>query len=357
MNFYCVIMAGGSGTRFWPLSTKKHPKQFLNIGWEKSLLEMTAERAFMLTNPERTIISTVKKYVDKIHSTLPEIPVQNILLEPIGRNTAPCIGLAALTISQINPDGIMVILPADHFIGDSQRFIWTLKAACSAASEDHLVTIGIKPSKPETGYGYIQRGQLNSQKGGFGVFEVKRFVEKPNLEKAKEYLASGEYFWNAGIFAFKAKKILKEISIHLPDLYDGLMKINESLGSPLEEKVTKEVFESLEGVSIDYGIMEKAENIKMLQGDFDWTDLGSWAAIPEVLESDENGNCILGKSKLMNSKNCVVYSPDKLVTIMGMDDIIVVNAPNAILVCPKSKAQDIKKIVNELKDEDGEEYL
>jgi mannose-1-phosphate guanylyltransferase len=286
---YAVIMAGGRGTRFWPRSREKKPKHLLDIISEKTIIQETVDRIKPLITPDNILVVTGKKHARALIKQLPEIPSRNIIIEPEGKNTAACIGLAALHIRKIVSDDTMVVLPSDHAIANSRKFIDVLDAAAKvAAQEDGLVTIGIKPSSIQTGFGYIERADSFRHITNKEVFRVKSIREKPDFRQAQEFIQSGNFYWNSGMFIWKASTILREIERWLPDLHTGLMKINEALGTSDEAAIVPRVYKRLTSISIDYGVMEKADNVFMLQGDFGWSDVGSWDALWEISAKDSD---------------------------------------------------------------------
>jgi mannose-1-phosphate guanylyltransferase len=365
---YAVIMAGGQGTRFWPRSRRKRPKQLLDIVGSESMIRQTVDRLLPLVKPADIYVVTGKEHVEELLGHIPDVPAENILAEPIGRNTAPCIGLAAMRLKKIDPEGVMAVLPADHVILDKERFLGTLRFAGDVAkSGEYIITLGMKPDRPETGYGYIKTGNRHEAIGAGSVgaihelplqiCNVERFVEKPDKETAEGYVKSGDYLWNAGMFVFKVSTILKAIERYMPDLYIGLLRLEPALGTPEQERVMEEVYGSLPSISIDYGIMEKADNVLVIPSDFGWNDVGSWTAIDDLLPRDEQGMVVHGESISIDSKDCIVYSPRKLVATIGVSNLIVVETEDAILICDKSRAQDVKKVVEILEKERKEKYL
>ena len=365
---YAVIMAGGSGTRFWPLSREKMPKQLLKIGGEDTLIQQTVKRMLPLIRQQDIFIVTNQGLADDINiqlaGKLGGSWDRNFILEPEAKNTAPALGLSALHLNRIDPDGIMVVLSADHAIRKSSEFLDLIKKAAEAAKQDYLVTLGIKPNRPETGYGYIKAGEPvdGSRVQGQGasqdrVCRVEAFVEKPDLETARKYVANGRYYWNSGMFVWKTSTFLKEIEKHQPSLHQGLMKIKNSIGTGKEADVVKEVFSSLDSISVDYAVMEKTDRAAVIPADIGWSDVGSWNALDEVSERDASGNIITGNVIDFGSKDSVIYAEKRLVATIGLKDIIVVDTPDATLVCSKEKAQDVKKVVDELKKRKAEEHL
>ena len=357
---YAVIMAGGRGTRFWPRSREKKPKHLLDITSEKTIIQETVDRIKTLISPNNILVVTGKKHARALIKQLPEIPSRNIIIEPEGKNTAACIGLAALHIRKIVSDDIMVVLPSDHAIADSRKFIDVLDAATKvAAQEDALVTIGIKPSGVQTGFGYIEQADSFQQIADEEVFRVKSIREKPDFQQAQAFVKNGNFYWNSGMFIWKASTILKEIAHWLPDLYAGLMKINEALGTPDEAAIVPRVYKRLASISIDYGVMEKADNVFMLRGDFGWSDVGSWDALWEISSKDIKGNVLTGGGNAIfeGTEGSLVYSPKKLVALVGIKDLIVVETKDALLICKKGCAQNVKKVVEVLEEKHLKKYL
>jgi len=360
-------MAGGKGERFWPKSRKNLPKQFLNLTGDKSLLQQTFIRINKIIDKGNIFIVTNADYEDLVYTQLPEIPEENIILEPVGRNTAPCIGLAAKYIYKRDKDATMVILPSDHLVGDEEKFLQVLEKGIEVAEgTNNLVTIGIKPNRPETGYGYIEIGKdeiaslqapRNDSGNGIGVYNVERFVEKPNFEKAKEYLASGNYFWNSGMFIWKVSVILDKIKLHLPDLEKGLNLIEKDINSPREQETLRKLFPLLPSISVDYGVMEKDNNIKVIPGDFGWDDLGSWRALGDILPIKEGNNRVKGEFVQVASKDCIVYAEDKLVATVGVENLVIVQTKDSVLICHKDKLEDIKGLISEMQEKGMEKYL
>ena len=373
---YAVIMAGGQGTRFWPRSRRKRPKQLLDIVGSESMIRQTVDRLLPFVNPEDIYVVTGMEHVEELVGHIPDVPSENIIAEPVGRNTAPCIGLAAMRLKKRDPEGVMAVLPADHVILDKGGFLETLRNACEVAkSGDYIVTLGMTPDRPETGYGYIKKGDLTtplipllnkegSTKCGVvelglsqSVYHVERFVEKPNKETADGYVKSGEFLWNAGMFVFKVSTILKAIERYMPDLYIGLLRLEPALGTEEQERALNDVYGELPYVSIDYGVMEKADNVLVIPSTFGWNDVGSWTAIDDLLPRDEHGVVAQAEHISIDTKDCIVYSPKKLVATIGVSNLIVVETEDALLICDKSRAQDVKKVVEILEREGREKYL
>lgn len=351
-----LIMAGGRGERFWPKSRKNLPKQFLSLTDDgKTMIQLTVERILPLVKMEDIYISTNRDYKELVRQQLPEIPEENILCEPVGRNTAPCIGLGAVHMRRKYEDAVMYVLPSDHLIKYTSIFLSTLTDAGEVAEQgENLVTLGITPDCPETGYGYIKF--LPDQMLG-RAFEVDRFVEKPDLETAKEYVASEQYLWNSGMFIWKVSTILKNLETYLPETYQGLNRIADAVGTEEEELVLEKEFSAFQSESIDYGIMEKAKNIYILSGSFGWDDVGSWLAVGRIKKSNEFGNVINGNAVTVDTKNCIIQGGKKLIATVGIEDIIVVDTEDALLICEKDSAGNIKKVLENLKICNRTEYL
>ena len=356
MKTYGVIMAGGGGTRFWPLSRQKKPKQFLNLSGKDTMVMDTVNRLLKIANPEDIFIVTNKMHQQStIELTKSVLKSDHILGEPDARNTAACIGYAAMEIVKKYEDGIMCIVPSDHFIKDEQEYVRVMEEAIKIATQtDKLVTIGIKPTFPSTGYGYIRC----EQNGNASYFDVKEFVEKPDLQHAKEYLKSGLYSWNSGMFIWKASTILSLFSELLPDIYGYLCKIGDAMKTEEERKVLEEVYPVIPKISIDYGIMERAFGVLMLQGDFGWNDVGSFDALEQIYEKDENGNINLTNAISIDSRDCIICGDGKhLIATLGVNDLIVTQTEDVILVCDKHRAQEVKRFTEQLKKAKKEEYL
>ncbi len=362
MKIYPVIMAGGSGTRFWPLSRKNRPKQFLALAGEAPLLAATVSRLPPLARIDRTYVVCGPAHAAAVRRIVPRLPRENLLVEPCARNTAPCVGLAALHVMRRDPKGVVAMLPADHHIARPDAFRDALAAAGELAAQGSIATIGIRPTRPETGYGYLKVGVRiatpGRTKGTFPASKVERFVEKPDVVTASRYLAEGGYLWNSGIFVFRADVILDEIRRAMPVLGDLLARIDGALGTAGYARTLKRLFPKSPSISIDYGVMEKSARIAVVPADFGWSDVGSFAALPEVRHPDSNGNVVDGEAMVIDGKNSVVLArKDRPVAVIGLDDVIVVDAGDAVLVCRRDKAQDVRKAVEELKRRGREELL
>ncbi|MBU1096359.1 MAG: mannose-1-phosphate guanylyltransferase [Bacteroidetes bacterium] len=347
MELFAVIMAGGVGARFWPRSRQKEPKQLLSIFSEKSLIQNTVERLNGIIDPKNIFIVTNKIQKEGILQQLPSILEKNIIIEPFGKNTAACIGLASVIIESINKDAITIVLPADHLIHDEQKFRDTIiRATEFADKKEALVTIGINPSRPETGYGYIQ---CDGVEEGDDIFKVKTFAEKPNLETAERFIHSGDFLWNSGMFIWKASIIMKEINKFMPELHEGLVKISQSINSPDFENVLLREYGQLKSISIDYGIMEHSKKVFVIKGVFDWNDVGSWEAVYQLSEKDENYNVKDGDVYCGDTKGSYIHSKKKFTAVVGVENLIVIETDDALLICDREKAQSVKLVVDHLK--------
>ena len=341
-----LIMAGGKGERLWPLSRKNRPKQFAHF-FEKTFFQLTVERIEPLVGIENVYVVTPKDYIPEICKEVPHLPEGNIIIEPVGKNTAPCIGLSTLYLSREDPEEVMVVLPADHLIEKEEEFRQAVRFAFELAREERLVTLGIKPTHPHTGYGYIHFDGEYEARGGLKAYEVLEFTEKPDLVTAQRFVAEGTYLWNSGIFAWKNRVILEEIRQYMPDLWEGLQEIARYLGTNEEEKIKKEVFARLRSVSIDYGVMEKTRRAVVVPVDIGWSDVGSWAALAGLLEKDENGNLTFSKHLPIDSENCAVFSKKPVVTL-GVNNLVIVEDDDVIFVMPRERHQEVRKILEEL---------
>ncbi|HTT70872.1 MAG TPA: mannose-1-phosphate guanylyltransferase [Anaeromyxobacteraceae bacterium] len=357
MKVYPVVMAGGSGTRFWPLSRQGRPKQFLPLTGERPLIAETVARLPPLAPPDRTYVVCGRAHEATVKRLL-RIPRGNVLVEPCARNTAPCVGLAALHVLRRDREGVLAMLPADHHIGRPVGFRQALKAAAAVAEGGALVTLGVVPTRPETGYGYLKVGAALEGRGRGGARKVERFVEKPDLATATRYLKSGDYLWNSGIFVFRADEILQEIRRAMPILGEKLDAIGEALGTPRYRRVCAKAFAECPSISIDYAVMEKSDRIAVIPCEFGWSDVGSFAALPEVRAVDGQGNVAEGDALVLGGRgNVVLAGGRRALVVVGLDDVVAVDAGDAVLVCRKDRAQDVRKAVDELKRLGREELL
>jgi mannose-1-phosphate guanylyltransferase len=351
-------MAGGIGSRFWPLSRTSRPKQFIDIlGTGKPLLQQTFERMEKICPAENILIVTSTIYRDLVLEQLPKVTSEQILLEPMRRNTAPCIAYATYKIQQANPNAIAIVAPSDHLILNEDKFVETiLNAVEFAEKNDALLTLGIKPSRPETGYGYIQIDK--PVKGYSGLHKVKTFTEKPNLELAKVFMDSGEFFWNSGLFVWSLSSISNAFDEHLPEISTLFKDASSSFGSHVENKIIEKTYSECRNISIDYGIMEKADNVYVVCSEFGWSDLGTWGSLYTHVPKSSKGNAALSKNvKFYNTENTIVSSSNnKLVVVQGLSDYIVVDTSDVLLICKMQDEQQIKNFVNDIQLEQGEKF-
>lgn len=355
---YVVIMAGGIGSRFWPKSRTEKPKQFLdilNVG--KTLLQLTYERLQTICPPENVFIVTADSYVNLVREQLPNVPLQNILKEPVRRNTAPCIAYACDKIMSLDSKASVVVTPSDQLIVNNDKYIRTLrKCLAFTAKQDVLVTIGVKPTKPATGYGYIQYFEKDEDEG---FHKVKTFTEKPSIDIAKTFLTSGDFLWNSGMFVWQAKAILKAMHKYLPEVIDAFEQGKEVYNTSKEKKFVERAYSEVTNISIDYGVMEKANNVYTIPADFGWSDIGTWDSLFEVYEKDYLGNAVKGDNvKVYDARNNMIMTPDgKLVVVQGIEGLCVIDTGDVLLICQRSKEQEIKQITVDLKVADLDKFL
>jgi len=357
---YAVIMAGGIGSRFWPRSRARTPKQLLEIFGSGTMIQNTIARIQSLVPHAKTLVVTNAIQKAAVASQLSFLPPENILVEPVGRNTAPCIGLAATWIKRHDPEAVMVVLPADHLIRNEQEFLRVLALAVTTAEKTSgLLTIGIQPSHPETGYGYIQFSddESNNPYRSEGVFRVKTFAEKPTSETAERFVESGDFLWNSGMFVWKAETILKEIEVHLPELSEQLKILEPTVGTPGYEAALEQAYGLMRGISIDYGVMEKAGNVYVAKGDFGWSDVGSWDEVVRLTETNGEGNAFRGSVITRDSRNNFIDAGNKIVATIGVEDLIIVTTEDAVLVCRKGQSQEVKEIVDFIRRKQMNDYL
>jgi mannose-1-phosphate guanylyltransferase len=362
MKSYAIVMAGGVGARFWPYGTSRLPKQFLPVSDSNdTMLQLTIKRLKDIIPLQQVFVITNKQYISLVKKQLPKIPKENIIGEPVGRNTAPCIGLASTILKQFDEQAKMFVLPADHLIENVEEFTKVVNAGLKfVETNDAIVTMGIVPSHPETGYGYIQfiDDEYYSIEGSdTGIFKVKTFAEKPTLDVAKVFLESGDFLWNSGMFIFRADVILNEMEKQLPDLYHAMKKIEKVIHSAKYQKTLDQVFAEIKSISIDYGIMEKAENVYVIKADLKWSDLGSWDEVFRLRTKDKNNNAIIGDSFIKDSKNNLIMSPKGFVGVIGADDLVIINTKDGLLVCKKDRTQEVKEIVDYLKRKGLSDYI
>jgi len=353
-------MAGGSGTRFWPRSRTLKPKQYLSNAGEDSLLQSTLKRFENITDNQNIYIVSGKQQAEILETQTSKIPKENLIYEPVGKNTLPCIGLSAILAEKENPNATMIVSPSDHLISDTVGFRETVLTAAKIAEEnDGIVTIGINPAYPATGYGYVKTGAKISGEIKINQYKVDRFAEKPDEVTAAEYLKQGGYFWNSGMFIFKISVFLEAIQKFAPEIYAGLRKIQAEIGCSSFEKTLDKVYSNFESISVDYGIMEHARNIYLVEGNFGWNDLGSWESVYQISKKDTNGNTGSGSGEALfiEANNAYVHTDEGLVALIGIDDVVVVRDGNAVLVCNREKAEEVKKVVEFLKKRNKQHYL
>lgn len=356
-QMFAVIMAGGSGTRFWPKSRNRLPKQFLKIIGDKTMIQHTAHRIESLIPHQNILIVTNISQRELVQEQLSFIPSANVILEPIGRNTAPCIGYAALVVQQRNPDGVMLVLPSDHWIQDDRQFCNELKiAATRTAGKETLISFGIQPTYPETGYGYIKCDKKNGLISGYQIYPIEKFLEKPDIEQAKQFIKKGNFFWNSGTFVWKASIILEEIEKYLPELHKGLMEIKKYLGTNKEQEKIKEIFKTFQPESIDYGVMEKTKRAEIIVSRVGWSDIGSWKALENHLPSDASGNITSKKHLLIDTNNSIIEGNERMIAAIGLKNMVIIDTEDVLLICPKDRCQEVKQLVERLKEEGKDQY-
>lgn len=357
-NQYVAIMAGGIGSRFWPISRTRYPKQFLDIlGLGRTLIQQSFDRYSQVVPKENVFVVTSQEYVDIVRQQLPELPVGNILAEPSRKNTAACIAYIAFRLQAQNPEAVMIAAPADHLVTETEEFVNTARKALEfVETVNALVTIGIKPTHPNTGYGYIQHDIAEAAPD---VYKVKTFTEKPNEDIAKAFIASGDFLWNAGIFTWKVKNVLNAFETYLPEVFEVFAAEKDQFNTSSERKAIERIYPQCTNISVDFGVMEKAPNVYVIPASFGWSDLGTWNSAWENMEKDYFSNAVVGKNVMVvDANNCMVHVPEnKLVLLQGLRDYIIVDTPDALLICKKDKEQQIKEYVAEVKRNIGDQYL
>jgi mannose-1-phosphate guanylyltransferase len=363
-HFYAVIMAGGGGTRLWPLSRKTQPKQMLKLFGEKSLFQMAVERLLPLIAADHIFVVTVEDQAKVLKEQAPEIPPSNFILEPMPKGTASVVGIAAVLLNEKDPESVMSVLTADHYIGKPDCFRTILQSSYEVASSGNLITLGITPTYPSTGYGYIHQGLKESAAEGYPVHEVLEFKEKPSQEIAQAYMDSGDYVWNSGMFIWRTEQILMEISRQMPALSEGLTQIRSRLGKPDYEDAVMDVWAGLVSETIDYGIMENAENVRVIPAsDMEWLDIGGWDRFFDLMDTDQNGNLILAEeSILLDTRETLVYQQaelagKRLIAMLGMEDVILIETEDVILICPRNRAEEVRSFVQRLSEVGKEKFL
>lgn len=355
---YSLIMAGGVGSRLWPKSRNSLPKQFLNLTGGETLIQTTVRRILPLAPLERIFVVTGERYVDLVQKQLPDLPLENIVAEPVGKNTAPAIGLGALRIAQIGPQDIMVVLTSDHIIPDEDAFREAVQSAAAVAEEGKLVTLGITPTGPATGFGYVHRGQAIGRFGALDAYRVQAFLEKPDLETAQQFFRSGQYYWNSGMFIWQVSAFFEALRKHMPTLEAQLRKIENAHFEAGSAEEAAEIWGQITPISIDFGLMEKAENVAVVPLDAGWNDVGSWASLYGELAQTPGQNVSVNAHHLaIDCQGVMVQGNGKLVATIGLKNVTIIETDDAILVCDMDKTQDVKKVVEYLKNTNASEYL
>jgi mannose-1-phosphate guanylyltransferase len=355
--YYAVIMAGGSGTRLWPLSRKEYPKQALKLFGEKTMFQHTVDRITPIYPPERILVVTSPKYAEILQKQCPGIPNENFILEPEGRGTASAIGLVAIHLLKRDPDAGMVILTADHYITAAKHFCEVLRNAEFISKQGNLVTLGIQPSCPSTGFGYIHQGALLGKREELNYYSVKSFIEKPVMEKAKEMIHTGDYSWNSGMFIWQVSQILSEFKNQMPDLYSTLMEIEAVIGTSTYHEVLGKLWSRINKNTIDYGIMENAKNVVVIPVNIGWTDIGSWESLFKLYPGDINNNTFIGNHISIDTENTLTFGKKRLIAMMGINNLIIIDTDDVVMVCSREREQDVKSFITSLQETEKTEYI
>lgn len=357
-HLYALIMAGGTGTRLWPLSRERRPKQVLPLVGERTMFQISVERLAPLFTPDRIYVVAGRSMISILYAQESGIPPENFIVEPMGRGTAPAIGLSAMRLRRRDPAAIMIVLTADHYIADADGFRRVLATAAKVAEHGHLVTLGVTPDYPATGYGYIERSNAVDNVDGILAYSVLAFREKPSLAVAERFVADGLHSWNSGMFIWRIDRFLAELARTMPEFYAQLEEIERAAGTPQEQEILEAVWPRIAAQTIDYGVMEKAQNVAVIPIDIGWSDVGSWASLLDILPTDENGNVTLHTEHLaLDGRNVLVYGQGRLVATIGLESIIIVDTDDALFVCAKDRAEQVKDIVERLKQHRRDEYL
>jgi mannose-1-phosphate guanylyltransferase len=350
-------MAGGVGTRLWPRSRRHRPKQALKLVGERTMFEHAVDRLDPLFDPEQVFVVTAAEHVDVLSALVPDLPRENFIVEPQGRGTAPCIGLGAVHLRQQDPDAVMAVLTADHFIKNVSRFRQALKAGAEVAAEGHLVTLGIKPSFPSTGYGYIKQGSKIGDYAGFPVFRAEQFTEKPDQETAAQMVESGQYSWNSGMFIWRVERIMAEFERQMPAFHRQLSEVETTLSSAAYADALSRIWPKVAKQTIDYGVMEGAEDVAVIPVDIGWSDVGSWSSLFDLLPTDEQGNVVVGPHVGLDTHDSLIFAEERLIATIGLEDVVIVDTEDALLVCSKDRAQAVRDVVRYLESQGKIEYL
>jgi mannose-1-phosphate guanylyltransferase len=356
-SFFAAIMAGGVGTRLWPLSRWSRPKQALPLIGDRTMFQRAVDRLSPLFSPDHIVVVTNPEHAEILRPQAPELPDENFILEPTGRDSGPAVGLCAVHLLRRDPDAVMAMLTADHYIADVERFRAVLSLAEGLARSGRIVTLGIKPQFPSTGFGYIRQGDSLGRQEGFEVFRVEQFTEKPDDETASEFVASGRFSWNSGMFIWRVDRVLAEFQRQRPRIYQQLTTIGEGLGTGEEPELLAQVWPGIQKISIDYAIMEGARDVAVIPVEIGWSDVGSWATLLDLIPGDEQGNVLIGKHLGVDTRDTLVRSPERLVATIGLENMIIVDTDDALLVCPRDRAQDVKAIVDMLRQQGRDDLL
>ncbi|GAB4324684.1 MAG: mannose-1-phosphate guanylyltransferase [Phototrophicales bacterium] len=358
-NYYALILAGGGGTRLWPMSRKAKPKQLLKLIDDRTMFKLSVDRLAPIFPPERIIIVTGSQYVEQMQAETPQIPAENFIVEPFGRDSGPAAALGIAMIYKRNPNATIAQLTVDHYIGKEKDFIHLLDAAYQVAQDGYIVTLGISPSHPATGYGYIRQGDEIRQINGFTAYHTRGFTEKPSLVAATSFVASGQYSWNSGMFIWKADRAMEEFEHQQPEIFSLLKELMPSMDTPAFHETLVSVWDRMKSISIDYAIMESAKQMAVIPADIGWNDVGSWASLYDIHPADKFGNVFKGKSPervILDTEKTLVYS-DRLTVTIGVEDIIIVDTDDVLLICHRERAQDVRDVVNHLRSIKRDEYL
>jgi len=354
---YALIMAGGAGTRLWPLSREKHSKPALSLYSEQSLFQIAIERLYPLFSPEQILVVASQHHIADLAVQVPEIPQENYIIEPEMRGTAAAIGLAAIHLAKRDPDATMAVLTADHHIGKTEVFRNLVQAGLNFAQKGYIITLGVTPTWPSTDYGYIEQAEAVGEENGFKAYHAARFVEKPNEKNAQRMLSMGNYSWNSGMFIWKLTTIMAEFERQMPELHGRLMRIADLIGEPNYAETMPLIWHGIEKQTIDYGVMEHAENVVVIPADMDWLDVGTWTSLKSLLPMDGKGNCSKGEVLLTDSENTLIIGNSRIITGIGLKDLIIVDTPDALMVCDMNHSGQVRELVKLLKEQGREDLI